>query len=146
MDTTTGMSPSGRMYGDGYVAEDYWKDGKGPGPRVLAASTLEGDNVVALADGNKLGDIKDIMIDMPTGRVAYAVLSVGGFLGIGEKLIAVPWRALRLDAANKRFTMEVTKEQVEKAEGFDKDRWPSMADERWATSLHDYYHAPYYWR
>lgn len=146
MDTTTGITPAEAMYGTPYVPGDYWKTDQGPGPRVMAASTLEGDNVVTLVDDKKLGDIKEIMIDVPTGRVAYAVLSVGGFLGIGEKLIAVPWRALQLDPANKRFTMNVTKEQIEKAEGFDKDRWPQMADERWATSLHDYYRAPYYWR
>jgi len=127
-----------------YDATTYW-DTKGPGPRVMAASTLEGDNVVNSA-GDKLGEISEIMLDVPTGRVAYAVLSVGGFLGIGEKLLAIPWSALKLDPENKRFTLNVSKEQLEKAQGFDKDHWPSMADQRWATELHNYYSAPYYWR
>ena len=138
---------SGTAYGAPYDPDTYWdkKDNDGPGPKVMAASTLEDDNVVNTA-GDKLGEIKEIMIDVPSGRVAYAVLSVGGFLGIGEKLIAVPWRALQIDPPNHRFTLNVTKEQIEKAEGFDKDRWPSMADERWATALHDSYSTNYYWR
>lgn len=129
-----------------YDSTTYWtvKD-NGPGPRVMAASTLEGDNVYNPA-GEKLGDIDEIMIDVPTGRVAYAVLSVGGFLGIGDKLLAIPWRALRLDPQNKRFILDVSKERLNEARGFDKDQWPSMADERWATELHNYYGAPYYWR
>ena len=79
----------------------------------MAASTLEGDNVVNSA-GNKLGQIKEIMIDVPTGRVAYAVLSIGGFLGIAEKLIAIPWQALRIDPPNHRFVLNVSKEQIER--------------------------------
>ena len=128
-----------------YDPTTYWSDKSGPGPRVMAASTLESDDVVS-PTGEKLGDIKEIMIDVPTGRVAYAVLSVGGFLGIGEKLIAIPWRALQIDPPNHRFMLNVTKDQIKNAEGFDKDRWPSMADERWATDLHNYYRAPFYWR
>jgi sporulation protein YlmC with PRC-barrel domain len=129
-----------------YDSTTYWKvQENGPGPRVMAASTLEGDTVVNMA-GDKLGDIDEIMIDVPTGRVAYAVLSVGGFLGIGDKLLAIPWRALRLDPANKQFILDVSKERLKEAQGFDKDQWPSMADERWATELHNYYNAPYYWR
>lgn len=123
----------------------YWNPKTGPGPRVLAASTIENDTVVNMA-GDKLGSIDEIMIDVPTGRVAYAVLSVGGFLGLGDKLLAIPWGALRIDPANKRFVLDVSKERLEQSPGFDKDNWPSMADERWATELHNYYNAPYYWR
>lgn len=128
-----------------YDGGNYWSAKEGPGPRVMAASTLEGDNVVNGA-GDKLGEISEIMIDVPTGRVAYAVLSVGGFLGIGDKLLAIPWRALRLDPANKRFVLNASKERLEAAPGFDKGSWPSLADERWATELHNYYQAPFYWK
>jgi len=142
----TGFSEgTGYALGGVYDPDSYWDVKKGPGPRVMAASTLEDDNVVNPA-GDKLGEIAEIMIDVPSGRVAYAVLSVGGFLGIGEKLLAIPWRALKIDPPNHRFVLNVSKERLEQAEGFDKDRWPSMADERWATQLHDYYQAPYYWR
>ena len=59
------------------------------------------------------------MLDVPSGRVAYAVLSFGGFLGMGEKLFAVPWSALTLDTVNKRFVLDVTKERLKDAPGFD---------------------------
>jgi hypothetical protein len=86
-----------------------------------------------------LGDIKEIMLDMSTGRVGYAVLSFGGFLNIGEKLFAVPWEALTLDTENKRFVLDVEKNRLENAPGFDKDDWPDMADPTWAKGIHAYY-------
>jgi sporulation protein YlmC with PRC-barrel domain len=118
--------------------------GEGPGPYVMEADTLEGNDVVN-AQGEKLGDIKTIMIDVPSGRVAYAVLSSGGFLGIGEKLFAIPWSALTLDADNKCFILNIDKERLKNAPGFDKDHWPSMADQRWATEVHSYYQRRPYW-
>ena len=69
--------------------DGYWSDKHGPGPKVMAADTLQGDEVCNAA-GEKLGELSHIMIDVPSGRVAYAVLSVGGFLGLGEKLLATP--------------------------------------------------------
>jgi sporulation protein YlmC with PRC-barrel domain len=117
---------------------------QGPGPRVMAASTLEGDDVVNLA-GDKLGTLDEIMIDVPTGRIAYAVLASGGFLGIGDKLLAIPWRALTLDADNECFVLDVAKERLEEAPGFDKDNWPAMANESWAREVHTYYRARPYW-
>lgn len=116
----------------------------GPGPEVMAADTLEGDRVVNAA-GETLGKIRDIMIDVPSGRVAYAVLSVGGLLGMGDRLFAIPWVALTMDAANKCFILNVDKERLKNAPGFDKDQWPMMADMRWATSVYEYYDATPYW-
>jgi hypothetical protein len=86
-----------------------------------------------------LGDIKEIMLDVPAGRISYAVLSHGGLLGMGEKLFAVPWEALTLDTENKRFTLDVTKDRLESAPGFDKDSWPNMSDLAWAKGIHTYY-------
>ena len=120
------------------------EDHVGPGPRVMAAGTLEGDEVVNAA-GEKLGTLNDIMVDVPTGRVAYAVLSSGGLFGIGDKLFAIPWHALTLDAENKRFILDVSKDTLEQAPGFDKDHWPSMADDSWARAVHGYYKARPYW-
>lgn len=110
----------------------------GPGPALMGADTLL-HNDVYNEQGESLGDIKELMLDMQTGRVAYAVLSFGGILGIGEKLFAVPWEALFLDTKNKRFTLNVRRERLENAPGFDKDRWPDMSDPTWATSIHTYY-------
>lgn len=116
----------------------------GPGPEIMAAETLEGDDVVN-TKGEDLGNIKDIMIDVPSGRVAYAVLSSGGFLGVGDKLFAIPWSALTLDADRKCFILDVDKETLKNAPGFDKDHWPSMADPTWAKEVHDYYGQRGYW-
>jgi sporulation protein YlmC with PRC-barrel domain len=110
----------------------------GPGPEVMGADTLVGNNVYNY-DDEDLGDIKEIMLDMRTGRVGYAVLSFGGFLGMGEKLFAVPWNALKLDTENKRFTLNVPKDRLKGAPGFDRDHWPNMADETWAKEIHSYY-------
>jgi sporulation protein YlmC with PRC-barrel domain len=116
----------------------------GPGPEIMAADTLEGDNVVN-RQGETLGEIKHIMIDVPQGRVAYAVLSFGGILGIGDKLFAIPWSALTLDAGNHQFILDVPEQRLRDAPGFDKDHWPSMADERWASEVHSYYNTRPYW-
>lgn len=116
----------------------------GPGPEVMAASTLEDDDVVNLA-GEDLGKIKEIMIDVPRGRVAYAVLSSGGFLGIGDRLFAIPWGALKLDVERKCFILDVDAERLKNAPGFDKNHWPSMADPVWASEVHSYYRQRNYW-
>ena len=110
----------------------------GPGPSLTGADTLIGNDVYNAQDED-LGDVKEIMLDMSTGRVSYAVLSFGGILGMGEKLFAVPWTALTLDTKNKRFTLNVTKASLDQAPGFDKDSWPNMADQTWAKGIHDYY-------
>ena len=115
-----------------------------PRMNVLSTSTLLGDRVVN-PQGEHLGEIKELMIDPQTGHVGYAVLSFGGFLGMGDKLFAIPWHALILDADNKCFVLDIPKERLENAPGFDKDRWPSMADQRWASDLHKYYNVEPYW-
>jgi sporulation protein YlmC with PRC-barrel domain len=114
------------------------KTNKGPGPELMGADTLIGDHVHNLKDEH-LGDIKEIMLDMRTGRVAYAVLARGGVFTIGEKLYAVPWEALTLDTANHRMTLNVDKERLENAPGFDPDDWPNMSNQEWATQIHTYY-------
>jgi len=110
----------------------------GPGPSLMGADTLIGDGVVNAAEED-LGDIKEIMLDMQTGQVAYAVLAFGGFLGMGEKLFAVPWQALHLDTVNKRFVLNVDKDRLKGAPGFDKDAWPDMSDLSWASGIHSFY-------
>ncbi|HEY6452399.1 MAG TPA: PRC-barrel domain-containing protein [Steroidobacteraceae bacterium] len=117
----------------------------GPGPEVMGASTLSGDSVVD-RHGESLGEIKEIMVDVPTGRVAYAVLSAGGFLGIADKLFAVPWSALTLDTNNKQFILDVDKDRLKEAPGFDKDHWPSMAQPTWASTIYKFYGVEPYWK
>jgi len=111
---------------------------QGPGPHLMGADTLVGNDVYN-TESEDLGDIKEIMLDMRSGRVSYAVLSFGGFLGMGEKLFAVPWDALKLDTEHKRFVLDVNKDRLKSAPGFDKDHWPNMADATWEKGIHAYY-------
>ena len=108
------------------------------GPMLLSASTISGDDVYN-RQGEKLGSIKDLMMDIQSGRVCYAVLSFGGFLSLGEKLFAVPWSALAVDTENKRLLLDTNEERLKDAPGFDKDNWPNMADPSWEKSIHSYY-------
>lgn len=111
---------------------------------TLPVTTLIGRAVENMA-GENLGTIKNIVLDVDSGRIAYAVLSFGGFLGLGDKLFAVPWNVLRLDSPNHAFLWDVDKETLQRAEGFDKDHWPDMADPAWATRIHEYYQTLPYW-
>jgi sporulation protein YlmC with PRC-barrel domain len=111
---------------------------------ALSASTLTGDNINN-PQGENLGTLKDIMLDVETGRISYAVLSFGGFLGFGDKLFAVPWNALTLDAENHAFILAVDKSKLQQAEGFDPDHWPDMADQTWGRRVHDFYGTQPYW-
>lgn len=113
-------------------------------PQVLSASTISGDNVKN-SQGDYLGHIEDLMVDLNSGRISYAVLSFGGFLGMGDKLFAVPMEALTLDSENKEFVLNVSKEKLENAPGFDKNNWPNMADRQWATDIYNYYDYKPYW-
>jgi hypothetical protein len=97
------------------------------------------------SDGEHVGKISDIMLDVRGGRVAYAVLSSGGFLGMGDTLHAIPWSALTLDTDDKCFVLDAPAEHIKNAPGFDKDNWPSMADTQWGTSVHEYYNRTPYW-
>jgi sporulation protein YlmC with PRC-barrel domain len=137
--TSTSTGKTTRIAGDDDVLNE------GPGPEVMAADTLVGDDVIN-GLGDDLGTIRHIMIDVPSGRVAYAVLASGGFLGMGDKLFAIPWSALTLDTERKCFILNVSKEHLQAAPGFDKEHWPSMADPTWATEIHNYYGQPVYWR
>ena len=107
-------------------------------PRFLSASTLSGDTIKN-PQGDSLGDLKDIMIDTSSGKVAYAVLSFGGILGMGDKLFAVPWESLAVDGDNKCLTLNVSKERLKDAPGFDKDHWPNFAEPAFADKLRGYY-------
>lgn len=118
--------------------------GDGPGPDVMAAATLDGNKVIT-SDGEHVGKIADIMLDVRSGRVAYAVLSEGGFLGMGTTLHAIPWNALTLDTDEKCFRVDIPAQRLKEDPGFDKDHWPSMADATWGAQLHQYYDRSPYW-
>lgn len=118
--------------------------GDGPGPDVMAAATIDGNKVLS-SDGEDVGKIHDIMLDVRSGRIAYAVLAEGGFLGMGTTLHAIPWNALTLDTADKCFRVGITAQRLKDDPGFDKDHWPAMADTLWGTGVHEYYGRSPYW-
>jgi sporulation protein YlmC with PRC-barrel domain len=111
---------------------------------VLSGSSLKGDKVVN-HQGEDLGKIEEIMIDLDRGRIAYAILSFGGFLGMGDKLFAIPWQAFGVDTTGKRLVLNADKELLKKAPGFDKSNWPNMADPAWGSTLYGYYGYKPYW-
>ncbi|MDQ4629118.1 MULTISPECIES: PRC-barrel domain-containing protein [Janthinobacterium] len=115
-----------------------YRNHDGPGPALMGADTLLGDDVYNHS-GEELGDIKEIMLDMRTGQIAYAVLSFGGMLGMGDKLFAVPWERLTLDTVNKRFLLNVDKDLLKEAPGFDKNNWPDMGSDAWNQQMEAFY-------
>jgi sporulation protein YlmC with PRC-barrel domain len=106
--------------------------------RILSASTINGTNVKNLADEN-IGEIQDLMINLETGNVVYAVLSFGGFLGIGDKYFAVPVEALKFSTRDREITLDVDKEILKNAPGFDKNDWPQEASPEFVQSMYDHY-------
>jgi hypothetical protein len=91
------------------------------------------------------GYIKDVVLDIAQGRIAYAVLGFGGFLGLGEKVVAVPWEALTYDADNNRFIVNVSREKLENAEGYDPEQLPVIADPDQGRLIYAYYGYEPYW-
>ena len=96
--------------------------------RYLTASSISGDKVVNLKEEH-MGELKEVMLDLQSGRIDYFVIEFGGFLGMGVKYFAIPFRLLTLDPVNKRFVFNQSRESLEKAPGFDMDHWPD-------TNLH----------
>ena len=105
--------------------------------RVRRASKILGSDVKNL-QGDKLGNIKELVVDPDHGRIVYAVLSVGGFLGIKDKLFAVPWGALRLSRDKEHYTLDIDKEKLKSAPGFDQRAWPDMANEHGRAAVYKY--------
>lgn len=110
----------------------------------VKASSIIGTNVVDLTEAS-LGEIKEVVIDPHSGRVAYAVVAFGGFLGMGEKLFAIPFRAFKYDENENQYVLDVPKDRLKAAPGFNPDQWPVMADEQWNRTVHKYYESKPYW-
>lgn len=96
--------------------------------KYLAATSIIGDKVYNEQDEH-MGKIADIMIDITAGKIAYVVIEFGGFLTIGEKYFAIPFRLLRVDPVKKALIFNQPREVLEKAPGFDMNHWPG-------TNLH----------
>jgi sporulation protein YlmC with PRC-barrel domain len=112
--------------------------------RTLGATTLIHDKVTNL-NGEHIGRIEELMIDVTTGRVAYAVLSYGGVLGFGSKLFAVPWASLTVDESKKCFVVNVQRESLAQMPGFDKHHWPDLNDLDYASGVYRQWGVTPFW-
>lgn len=105
--------------------------------RWMATSLLH--EQVRNAAGENLGKIEDVVVDPVTGNIDYVVMSLGGLTGIGSKLVAIPWSALRVSDTRDYVLLNVDRQTLERAPGFDRDHWPDFADPVWRRSTYDYY-------
>jgi len=111
---------------------------------LIASDRVEGTPVRRLS-GEKIGIIQRLMIDKVTGNVAYAVLTFGGFLGMGRKHFPVPWTRLKFDPAAETYLLDLTDEEVRHAPTFEEDVEFDWGDRRHETAIHNYYKVPHYW-
>jgi sporulation protein YlmC with PRC-barrel domain len=110
----------------------------------VRASEIVGKNV-ANPEGDSLGTIKDIVIEPHTFKVAYVVVSFGGFFRMSGKLFAMPFGLFKYDVDKSEYILDLPKEKLERAPGFDPEHWPAMSDEKWHRDVFQYYgHRPYW--
>ena len=108
------------------------------GGRDMRASTVIGKNVEN-AQGENLGEIQDLIVDLGNQRVHYAVLASGGMLGLGDKLFAYPISAFKPEADGDKLVLNIDKDRLKDAPGFDKDKWPDWTDNRYRGEVDRYF-------
>lgn len=118
--------------------------GRMTGKPLIESDRVEGTNVYDPA-GSDIGEIKRLMIEKISGKVSYAVMSFGGFLGIGEQEHAIPWSKLEYDTSLGGYRTDITEEQLKGAPAFYRDREYDWSDRARERELHDYWGSPYYW-
>lgn len=105
---------------------------------LIGSDRVQGTTVYN-RDGEKIGTVEKVMIDKISGEVAYAVMSFGGFLGMGEKYHPLPWGVLAYDQSKDGYRVSLSKDQLEKAPTYEGDREPDWSDPTWGSRVHDYY-------
>jgi len=116
-----------------------------PKPHTLIASDRVEGTAVRRADGEKIGTIQRLMIDKLSGNVAYAVLSFGGFLGMGQKHLPIPWTRLHYDRVLGAYQLDLTDEELSRAPSFATDKDFDWGDRSREVEIHNYYRVPPYW-
>ena len=114
----------------------------GPGPRLAPAASLCGWMVID-GLGDSVGSVRDLVLDLERGRVAYAVVASGGFLGVGEKLIAVPWSALKHNG--RQLVLQGGRPALESGPAVDPDGWPVAPAQCWHERVHAHFRSRPYW-
>jgi len=113
---------------------------------IVTASKIIGESVVN-RQNEDLGKIHELVIDAKEGRLAYAVLSSGGFMGMGNRLFAMPWKAFEFASTEHKLIFDVDREKLKAAPGFDKDaKWPDFADRSWGDGIYRFYGHKPCWR
>ena len=113
------------------------------GKPLIESDRVEGTTVYD-RQGNNVGSIKRLMIEKLSGRVAYAVMSFGSFLGMGGEEHAIPWSKLSYDTRLDGYQTDISESQLQGAPAFSRGNW-DWTDRNRERELHDYYRAPYYW-
>jgi sporulation protein YlmC with PRC-barrel domain len=116
----------------------------GPGARLVNASRLYGDRVVNRR-GELLGTVNELLLDVERGAIAYAVMAYGGFMGVGERLFALPWSALKLNPEAGCLVIDAERSTFDSAPAFDRDHWPSEPDAKWHRGIHRHFRSKPYW-
>lgn len=111
---------------------------------LISSDKVAGTNVYNV-NGDNLGEIHDIMIDKQSGKVAYAVLSFGGFLGLGEQYHPLPWQTLSYDPRQGGYVINMSKEQLEGGPAYAADAEPAWGDRVYEKHIHDHYGTTPYW-
>ena len=113
--------------------------------RLISSDKVEGTSVYR-SNGDKVGTIEHVMIDKHTGRIAYAAMSFGGFLGMGSEYSALPWSALRYNEQLDGYELNVTDEQLKNAPLASTDLFETgQTDRQWENDIHRHYQATPYW-
>lgn len=113
--------------------------------KILVAKTFRASKLTGLnvrnTQGEKLGVVHDLVVNIDTGKLAYVAMSHGGVLGIGDKLFAVPYAELKFDHGKDEmfFVLDMAKEKLEAAPGFNQNDWPNFADPSWSEKVDSYY-------
>jgi hypothetical protein len=111
---------------------------------LISAGKVQG-TAVYNTQGASLGEVEDVMIDKRSGKIAYAVMSFGGFLGLGNDYHPLPWNTLKYDTRQGGYVVGLTRQQLEGAPRFGRDETPAWGDRTFEQRIHDYYKAPPYW-
>jgi len=113
---------------------------------AFRVDNIIGSKVINL-DGENIGTINNLVVDIDTGEIVYAVLEFDGFMGFHDKLFAVPWQSLTAVPAEGTFILDQSRAKLAKAPGFDKNNWPDIGDRSWRAGIYAFYprHAPYHW-
>jgi sporulation protein YlmC with PRC-barrel domain len=112
--------------------------------RLIGADQVQGTTIYN-PHGDNLGSVQDVMIDKVSGRIAYAVVGFGGFLGIGNRHYPLPWEKLKYDPSMGGYVVDLDKSVLEGAPSYADDEAVTWNDRAWDERVYDYYGARPYW-